>query len=143
MDQKSMFCYFRGCLLVILMFNFLQAKSKESDNPYGRMSFRKRIAHQRDMEKFGSKVMHKDDQAKMRQTLRNMGVENAEKIPFKELDNNKLVDGVVTSTGIWISPSLPKLMAVYIRHQEAKTYWEKNQKKYWEKKGDNLESLPA
>ena len=133
MSKNSIIFSFCGYFLLIMMLNLLQAESKENSNPYGLMSPFKRREHRQDMEKFGSEIMDKDGQKAMRQALRIMGVANAKKIPLKNLNNNKLVDGVATSTGIWISPSLPKSGADYVRHQEAKTYWEKHDKDKYKK----------
>ena len=85
MNKKNTILSFCGGFFVIVMFNVLQAGGKENTNPYSWTSPFKRIGHRQDIKKFGSKVMDKNAQKAIRQVLRNMGVENAEKVPLKKL----------------------------------------------------------
>jgi len=131
MNKNSIIIYFCADFIMIAMFNLLQAESKKSTYSYGWTSPLKRKKHQQDMEKFGSENMSEGDQKKMHQVLRNMKTRNFKKIPLKKLRDNKLIEGVTTSTGIWINPHLPKSSATYIRHREAQEYWKK-----YEERGD-------
>ena len=126
MDKNDNLFSFCIILLVIALFNVLQAEKKENTNPYSWMSPFDRIGHNKDMAKFGSTVMEKDDQEKMRQALREMGVKSPDKIPLKKLTKTNS-EAETTSTGIWVNPDLSELKADHVRYREAKKYWDKNE----------------
>lgn len=119
MNKNSKFLSFWAGLLMITLFNGLQAKNQGSPNPYSWTSFQ-------DMKDFASTDMDKGNQEKIRQVLRAMGIRNFEKISLKKLSKNPSREGIVTSTGIWINPDLPESRVDYVQYREAKKYWEKN-----------------